>query len=74
MRASLPTVASSETTRQVNTRPANDMAPAPSIQAARAPRGTITAPQHIPKVGGISMTPTHNYATGLQGVHVSHKA
>lgn len=71
MRASLPTVASAETTRQVNTRPADD-ATALKVAPPHLARGTIHAPARVPKVGGISMNPTHNYATGLQGVHVAH--
>lgn len=72
MRASLPTVASAETTRQVNTRPVDD-----SSLISAAPRlasGTIHSTPRIPKVAnGIKMTPTHNYAKGMQGVHVTHE-
>ena len=69
MRASLPTVASAETTRQVNTRPASDLEPAPKLAA-----GTIHSNPRIPSAtAGVKMTPTHNYGTGLQGVHITHE-
>jgi hypothetical protein len=77
MRASLPTIASAETTRSVNTRPQNNQSTT-NVAAPKLPAGTIHSGGRVPKVAvaptpaAIKMTPTHDFSTGMAGVHVKH--
>lgn len=74
MRASTPTVATAETTRQVNVKPVNNGAATALPKPAKLAAGSV----HMTNPGGgklpsVTMAPTHNYSTGMAGVNVKHK-
>lgn len=71
-RSSAPTVAVAETSRQVQSKPVSDAGQfAPGVPKLASGSVHVTNSVRTPTV---SMNPTHSYASGMQSVHVSHKA